>query len=302
MSARLLLGAPLAREIRERTRSASEILQREAGVIPLLATLQAGNDPAANAYQDSITRNVARAGVHHRAVSFPKSATAAGLVAAIRELNEDPAVHGILMLLPLPGLLPVELVLEHLSPLKDVDGVTPENAGRLQLGLPALRPSTPQGGLELLDHYGISLEGKRAVVIGRSNIVGKPMATLMTARNATVTICHRFTTNLEALLREADVVALATGHPGLVHGSMLKPGAVVLDFGINVLGDRIVGDADADSVIAVAGDYTPVPGGCGPVTTMVLARNSVAVAFATLGGENPTWLSELHQELGMAVR
>ncbi|MFM8592855.1 MAG: bifunctional 5,10-methylenetetrahydrofolate dehydrogenase/5,10-methenyltetrahydrofolate cyclohydrolase, partial [Chloroflexota bacterium] len=155
-------------------------------------------------------------------------------------------------------------------------------AGRLHLGLPALRPSTPQGGIELLDHYGIDLEGKRAVVIGRSNIVGTPMATLMTRRNATVTLCHRKTVDLAHHVAQAEIVAVAAGSPGLIRGDMLREGAVVIDFGINVLGDGIVGDVDAASVMGVASGYTPVPGGTGPVTVMVLASNTIAAAFASM--------------------
>jgi methylenetetrahydrofolate dehydrogenase (NADP+)/methenyltetrahydrofolate cyclohydrolase len=171
-----------------------------------------------------------------------------------------------------------------MSPLKDVDGITPTNAGRLHLGLPSLHPSTPQGGIELLDYYGVEIAGKEVVVIGRSNVVGRPMASLLMQRNATVTICHRRTVDLAAHTRHADIVAVAAGHPSLVTAEMVKPGAVVLDFGVNVVGDRLVGDSDYDALLDIAGAVTPVPGGTGPVTAMVLARNTVAAGFAALSG------------------
>jgi methylenetetrahydrofolate dehydrogenase (NADP+)/methenyltetrahydrofolate cyclohydrolase len=254
-------------------------------VTATLVTLAVGDSAAVTAYRDSIERNVGRAGVVHRSVVLPPSATPEGFLDQLERLNNGADVHGVLLLLPLPAHLPLELALEHLSPLKDVDGITPLNAGRLHLGLPALRPSTPQGGMELLDHYGIAVDGRRAVVVGRSNVVGKPLAALLTARNATVTLSHRRSEGLPELTRNADVIALAAGQPGLLHGDDVSPGAVVLDFGINVLDGVVVGDADAESVVQVAGAYTPVPGGTGPVTTMVLARNTVAAAFASLGIE-----------------
>jgi methylenetetrahydrofolate dehydrogenase (NADP+)/methenyltetrahydrofolate cyclohydrolase len=186
--------------------------------------------------------------------------------------------------MPLPDHLPAALVHEHLSPLKDVDGITPTNAGRLHMGLPSLRPSTPQGGVELLDHYGVELEGRRVVVIGRSNVVGRPLASLLLQRNATVTICHRRTVDLPTWTRRADILCSAAGHAGLVTPEMVKPGAVVLDFGVNVVDDKIVGDAAFDEVAEVAGGITPVPGGTGPVTALVLARNTVAAGFVAMTG------------------
>lgn len=285
MSALLLRGAPVAGRIRDETALAASLLLAQAGVEPTLATLLAGQDDAALAYRASIGRSVSRAGVAHRPIDLPADVAPARFVQTLSALNQDPGVHGVLLLMPLPAHIPVDLAIEHLSPMKDVDGITPTNAGRLHLGLHALRPSTPQGGIELLDHYELPIDGMRAVVVGRSNVVGKPLATLLTARNATVTVCHRHTGDLPALLACADIVAVAAGQPGLIRGDMLGPGAIVLDFGINVVGDRLVGDADADSVGDRAAAYTPVPGGTGPVTTMVLARNTVAAAFASLGVE-----------------
>jgi methylenetetrahydrofolate dehydrogenase (NADP+) / methenyltetrahydrofolate cyclohydrolase len=292
MPAQLLKGAPVAAKIRERASTAAALLRQQTGIAPTLATIRVGDDPSAAAYRNSIERSAAKAGVDHYAVSLPEGVSRDDFVAAIQRANEDASVHGILLLTPLPEHLPIDLVIEHLDPMKDVDGLTPLNAGRLHLGLPALRPSTPQGGIELLDHYGIDIAGRNAVVIGRSNVVGKPMAALLTARHATVTVCHRQSEDFGCALRSASLVALAAGSPGLLHGSMIEPGTIVLDFGINVTDDTIVGDADAPSVIETAGAYTPVPGGAGPVTVMVLARNTVAAAFASLGAEFDPYAAE----------
>ncbi len=225
-----------------------------------------------------------RVGVDHHPIDLPESIAPNTFVRELRSLSSDPEVTGILVLMPLPAQIPMTLVYEHLSPLKDVDGITPVNAGRLHLGLPSLRPSTPQGGIELLDHYGIQIEGKRAVVIGRSNVVGRPFAALLLQRNATVTICHRRTIDLASIVREGDLIGIAAGQPRLVTADMVKPGAVIIDFGVNVVDDHIVGDADFDALLGHAGAITPVPGGTGPVTTLVLARNTIAAGFAALTG------------------
>ncbi len=251
---------------------------------PLLATLLVGDNAAALAYRSSIERSFNRVELPHRAVELPTTTSEKSLIEALDALNRDPAITGILMLMPLPDHLHPHIVLEHLSPLKDVDGITPTNAGRLHLGLPSLRPSTPQGGLELLDHYGVELQGARVTVVGRSNVVGRPLATLLTQRHATVTLCHRKTRDLAAEVRRADIVCVAAGHPGLIRGDMLTPGATVIDFGVNVVDGKIVGDADAQTVTGVAGALTPVPGGTGPVTSLVLARNTIAAGFAALEG------------------
>lgn len=282
---RLLKGAQLARRLRAEISVARQHLDQLAGMPPLLVTLLVGDNAAARAYRSSIERTFARVDLAHRAIELPAETSSEALVEAIDELNTDPTVTGVLVLMPLPAHLDPHLILEHLSPLKDVDGITPTNAGRLHLGLPSLRPSTPAGGLELLDFHGIELEGTKVTVIGRSNVVGRPMATLLTQRHATVTLCHRRTVDLPGEIRRADVVCVAAGHPGLVTGEMIQPGAIVLDFGVNVLeSGTIVGDADFDSMMGIAGGVTPVPGGTGPVTALVLARNTLAAGFATLEG------------------
>ena len=284
MAAEILRGAALAEQLRANINAwISEL--KVLGAHPLLlATVLVGDDGSARAYRSSIVRTFARVGIDHHAVDLPLSINATTFTEQIGELNRDPRVTGILVLMPLPGLLTADLVFENLSPMKDVDGITPTNAGRLHMGLPSLRPSTPQGGIELLDHYGIELAGKRVTVIGRSNVVGRPFAALLTQRHATVTVCHRQTVDLAGICRDADIVAVAAGHAGLLTADMVRPGATVIDFGVNVAGDRIVGDADFDDLLPIAGAITPVPGGTGPVTALVLARNTVAAAFATLKG------------------
>lgn len=285
--AKLLRGAPVARRLRQEILVSAELFQTQFGERPRLISLSVGSDDAATAYRDSIDHNLRRAGLQHHPVSLAETTGSSQLLEVVRNLNEDPAAHGILLLMPLPAHISLELVMEHLSPMKDVDGITPTNAGRLHLGLPALRPSTPQGGIELLDHYGIPIAGRRAVVVGRSNVVGKPLASLLLARDATVTVCHRQTPDLTEIVGHADIVALAAGEPRLLAGDALRQTAVVVDFGINLVEGRLVGDADAVSVIGRVAAYTPVPGGTGPVTTMVLARNTVAAAFASKAGDPP---------------
>lgn len=267
-------------EIRE---SLAELIAR-GGKPPRLITLLVGAHPSALAYRSSIDRTMTRVGVAHHPIDLPETVAPNAFVRELRSLSSDPEVTGVLVLMPLPAQIPITLVYEHLSPLKDVDGITPVNAGRLHLGLPSLRPSTPQGGIELLDHYSIQIEGKRAIVIGRSNVVGRPFAALLLQRNATVTICHRRTTDLPSIVREGDLIGIAAGQPRLVTADMVKPGAVVIDFGVNVVDDHIVGDADFEALLGHAGAITPVPGGTGPVTTLVLARNTIAAGFAALTG------------------
>lgn len=284
MTALLLKGGELAATMRDRIAGLIDELVSRGGKPPRLATLFVGDNASALAYRNSIVRTFARIGIDHLPVDLPHETPAEYFLDHLRTLNDEPDVTGVLVLMPLPSHLPSSLVLEHLSPLKDVDGITPTNAGRLHLGLPSLRPSTPQGGIELLDHFAIPLEGTRAVVIGRSNVVGRPMATLLTLRHSTTTVCHRRTRNLAGICREAELLCIAAGSPGLLRADMVLPGATVVDFGVNAVDGRIVGDAAFDEVAEVAGAITPVPGGTGPVTALVLARNTVAAGFAALEG------------------
>jgi methylenetetrahydrofolate dehydrogenase (NADP+)/methenyltetrahydrofolate cyclohydrolase len=244
-----------------------------------LATVLAGSAPPSSAYRDAISQAMGACGISHVDVLLPVAATTGRIVEAVERLNERADVHGIIVLLPLPPHVHVLDVVSSIAPAKDIDGISPISVGRLHLGLPTLYPSTPLAGLEILDHYQIPVAGKRAVVVGRGNVVGKPMAALLTARDATVTLCHSRTVPLEDETRIAEIVVLAAGHPGLLSGAMIKPGATVIDFGVNVAAGRIIGDADAESIEGVAGAYTPVPGGTTPVTTMALARNTVTAAY-----------------------
>jgi methylenetetrahydrofolate dehydrogenase (NADP+)/methenyltetrahydrofolate cyclohydrolase len=281
---RILKGSELATTMRTEIEASIADLLARGGRSPQLVTVLVGKNPSAEAYRASIERTTTRVGIRHRPIELLVTTNESALIREIHALNADPEITGVLVLMPLPSHLNPHAVLEHLSPLKDVDGITPTNAGRLHLGLPSLRPSTPQGGIELLDHYEIQIEGKNVCVIGRSNVVGRPMASLLMQRNGTVTICHRKTVDLPHFTRQADIVTIAAGHPSLVTPEMVRPGAIVLDFGVNVLGDKLVGDADFDGLIGMVDAITPVPGGTGPVTALVLARNTVAAGYAALAG------------------
>ncbi len=299
----ILKGSALAKRLRAEIAAGRIHLEELGGGIPVLATLLVGENPAALAYRASIHRTFTKVAIEHRAIQLSSSTSSTGLLSALEQLNADPEVTGVLVLMPLPDHLAPATILEHLSPLKDVDGITPTNAGRLHLGLPSLRPSTPAGGLELLDHHKVHLPGSRITVVGRSNVVGRPLATLLTQRHATVTLCHRQTVELAGVVRGADIVCIAAGHAGLIKGDMITPGTTVLDFGVNVVDDgSIVGDADFDSMMGIAGAITPVPGGTGPVTALVLARNTIAAGFAALNGNLDHVLFELPEAMLASIR
>ena len=279
-NAKILRGAPVARRLRLEVETAVQSFVDETGSPPTLATVLAGSAPPSSAYRNAISQAMGACGMVHVDVLLPVAATTGRMVETIEELNQRADVHGIIVLLPLPPHIHVLDVISTIAPRKDVDGISPISVGRLHLGLPTLYPSTPLAGLEILDHYQIPVSGKRAVVIGRGNVVGKPMAALLTARDATVTLSHSRTVPLEAETKLADIVVLAAGHPRLLTGEMIRPGATVIDFGVNMEAGQIIGDADAQSVEPVAAAYTPVPGGTTPVTTMALARNTVTAAYA----------------------
>ncbi len=280
----LLRGGELASELRREIRSATAKLRDCGGNLPKLVTISAAAEPASEAYRRSIAKTLSRAGLEHEPIDLREDSTNDDLMRLLVDLSNRQDVTGVLVLMPLPAHLSKEVVNEYLDPMKDVDGITPANAGRLHLGLPCLAPSTPQGGIALLDHYRIPIEGAHAVVVGRSNVVGRPLSALLLARNATVTICHSKTPDVAALTNQADIVAVATGSPRWLNRSHVKPGCNVLDFGINVVDEKIVGDADYPDLLGHAGSITPVPGGTGPVTALVLARNTVAAGYAQLGG------------------
>lgn len=281
MTAQLLDGRALARDLLAELVIESASLRAVLDFIPTLAIVVVGEDPASRSYITGIERATRKIGFACRVVRLEASADAATLRSRIQELNADRDVVGVIIQLPLPGHLPVTVVSDTLCPQKDIDGITPTNAGRLALGLPAMVPNTPLGGMELLRHHGIDPAGKHAVVVGRSSIVGKPMALLLLADNATVTLCHRHTRDLPLEVGRGDIVVAAAGHPGLVTGAMLKPGAVVVDFGVNFpdeAGGAMRGDVHFESAVEVAGAITPVPGGTGPVTNAMLLRNALRAA------------------------
>ncbi len=254
-------------------------LAPKAGRWPGLAVILVGDDPASQIYVRNKERACSEAGVVSRTFRLPSETRQDELIALIDDLNSREEIDGILLQLPLPRGLDSRICLERIAPHKDVDGFHPVNMGRLTLGLPGLRPCTPAGVMVLLERYDLSPAGKKAVVVGRSNIVGKPLALMLGApgkyANATVTVCHSGTTDLEAVCREADFLFVAMGKPKFVHAGMVKPGAVVIDVGINHSPDGLCGDCDFGAVRLLASAMTPVPGGVGPMTIAMLLRNTV---------------------------
>ena len=254
--------------------------KRRYGHAPALAVVIVGRDAPSIVYLEQILRSCRNVGIGGQLVEIPGRVSAAALRARIRELNDDPHVHGIIVQMPLPRRIPLSAVLDTLDPDKDIDGIHPRNAGLLTLGYDGFLPTTAHAAVEILKRSGIELTGRRAVVIGRSNVVGKPAAILLLREHATVTVCHSRTRDLASVVRSAEIVVVAAGKPGLVTGQMLKRGAVVVDVGINVVGDRIVGDVDMDSARPVASAITPVPGGVGPVTNALLLTHLLRAAEA----------------------
>ena len=280
--ARILSGKEFAARIKEdAARGVAEL--KAAGVLPRLAVIIVGSDPASEVYVRNKQRTCEELGIRSDHIALPAETTKEELLACIEELNVDPEVHGILVQLPLPAQIAEdeEEILSHIDPHKDVDGFHPVNVGHLVLGAPGLRPCTPAGCIRMLDYAGIPIEGAHAVIIGRSNIVGKPMAHLLLERNATVTICHSRTQNLAAIARTADILVAAVGRPHFVTADMVKEGATVIDVGINRIAPKqLVGDVDFDAAAAVAGAITPVPGGVGLLTVAMLMENVVQAAKA----------------------
>ena len=287
MSAEIIDGKAFAAKIRAEVAQECAAFRAQTGVQPGLAVVLVGNDAASEVYVRNKGIQAKEAGFNSLEYRLPAETTQSELLAQVAALNADPQVHGILVQLPLPAHLDADAVLNAIAPDKDVDGFHPVNVGRLWTGNPVSIPCTPLGcALILNDRLG-DLSGKRAIVIGRSNIVGKPMAALLLAANATVTIAHSRTADLAARCREADIVIAAVGKPELVRGDWLKAGATVLDVGINRIAEgektRLVGDVHFASAVAVAGAITPVPGGIGPMTIACLLRNTLACAKALHG-------------------
>lgn len=289
MTARVLDGKVLARQIRDEvTVEAKELIAR--GIRPGLAVVLVGEDPASQVYVRSKGKACEEAGMHSETIRLPVETPEAELLAVIDRLNADPKIHGMLVQLPLPKHINSEMVLRRIDPAKDVDGFHPVNVGKLVIGDPtAFKPATPYGVQEMLIRCGIETKGANAVVVGRSNIVGRPMANLLIqdapAGNATVTVCHSRSRDLPAITRGADLLIVAIGRPNFVTADMVKPGAVVIDVGINRVDDpdhpkgyRIVGDVDYEPTAKVASAITPVPGGVGQMTIAMLLKNTIQAA------------------------
>ncbi len=273
-SARIIDGKATAALVRAGVREQAEFLASR-GARPGLAVVLVGEDPASQVYVRNKDRAAQEAGFEVRTLRLPASTTQIELERVVRELNADRGVHGILVQLPLPKGLDAQRIVRALDPAKDVDGLHPENVAALVLGAPGLFPCTPAGCIELCDRYDVALEGRRVAVIGRSMLVGKPVALMCLARNATVTMAHSRTRDLASVVREAELVIAAVGIPGLVHGDWIRPGAVVLDVGMNRLPDgKLVGDVAFDEAVQRAGAITPVPGGVGPMTIAMLLKNT----------------------------
>jgi methylenetetrahydrofolate dehydrogenase (NADP+) / methenyltetrahydrofolate cyclohydrolase len=288
MSATIIDGKAIAADLRGRVADAVHRLGRDRGITPGLAVVLAGNNPASESYVASKVKMTAGTGMRSFDHRLPAATSEAELLALIARLNAESAVHGVLVQLPLPGQIDPHKIIGALDPAKDVDGFHPVNVGRLCSGLPTLAPCTPVGCILLAKSVRPSLAGLEAVVVGRSNIVGKPLAQLLLAENATVTVAHSKTRDLPAVCRRADLLFAAVGRPEMVRRDWVKPGAVVIDVGINrVAGDggksRIVGDVAFAEVSEVAGAVTPVPGGVGPMTIACLLANTLRAACAQAG-------------------
>ncbi|MDQ0013042.1 methylenetetrahydrofolate dehydrogenase (NADP+)/methenyltetrahydrofolate cyclohydrolase [Variovorax boronicumulans] len=278
MTAQLIDGNALAKTIRTEVAGRTAALKAR-GVNPALSIILVGEDPASQVYTKHKVNDSTQTGLEATLETYPADMTEADLLARIRALNDDPKVHGILVQLPLPKHMDSQKVIETISPTKDVDGFHVASAGALMTGAPGFWPCTPHGCMKMLEAIGYDLRGKHAVVIGRSNIVGKPMAMMLLAKSATVTICHSATQDLGAITRQADVVVAAVGKLNLLTADMVKPGAVVIDVGMNRKADgKLAGDVDFDGVKEVAGWITPVPGGVGPMTRAMLLVNTLEAA------------------------
>lgn len=279
MTAIIMDGKAAAQKMLVQCRQQCETFLAESGRRPGLAVIIAGENPASEVYVANKIRACESAGLHSQMARLPADTTTAKLLESVRAFNNDNAIDGVLVQLPLPPDVDAEAVLDAVMPQKDVDGFHAVNIGRLTLGLPSLAPCTPSGCMRLLADADINPAGKHAVILGRSNIVGKPMALMLVNAGATVTVCNSQTADIAAETRRADIVIAAVGKPHFVRADMIKPGAVLIDVGINRTGDKkIVGDAAFDECAEVAGHITPVPGGVGPMTVAMLIANTVAAA------------------------
>lgn len=277
MTARIIDGKSIAKELRESLAPRVAAL-KEQGITPGLTVIVVGDDPASAIYVRNKERACVKLGMNSQVLRFPAETTQEEILNTVRLLNQDDSVHGILVQLPLPRHIDEQAVLRAIDPDKDVDGFHAMNAGRLMNGEPGFVACTPKGVMRLLEVSGVELDGKNAVVVGRSNIVGKPMALLLLQKNCTVTIAHSHTKDLAAVTRSADILVVAVGRVGFITGDMIKPGAAVMDVGINRVDGKVVGDVDFESAKEVASCITPVPGGVGAMTIAMLMENTVEAA------------------------
>ena len=282
MTARIIDGKAIAQEVRAEWKIRADALKAR-GITPGLAVIIVGEDAASKVYVANKVKACTELGLHSEHIVMPADTAEATLLAKIAELNNDPKIHGILVQLPVPKHIDSSKLLEAINPNKDVDGFHQMNVGALVTGNTLFPPCTPYGAMKLLEKCGVAIEGKHAVVVGRSNIVGKPMALMLLQQNATVTICTSKTVDLAKFTRDADILVVATGKPKMITGDMIKPGAAVIDVGINRMQDgKLCGDVDFDSAKTVAGWITPVPGGVGPMTITMLLANTIQAAERTL--------------------
>ena len=281
--ANIIDGKLVTAEVRKKTASEIAEFKEKYGVTPGLAVILVGNDPASAVYVRNKHKGCVEVGINSYEIKMPEETTEEELLCEIARLNSDENVHGILVQLPLPKHISEERVLNSISPKKDVDAFHPENVGKIMLGKYACLPCTPAGIMELLAFYNVDIEGKECVVLGRSNIVGKPMSQLLLAKNGTVTVCHSRTKNLAEVTKRADILVVAIGKAKFVGKEMVKPGAVVIDVGINRMSDgKLCGDVDFEAVSDVAAMITPVPGGVGPMTITMLLKNTLTAAKLSL--------------------
>jgi methylenetetrahydrofolate dehydrogenase (NADP+)/methenyltetrahydrofolate cyclohydrolase len=279
MSAAIIDGKAIAAAVRAQVADRVKDFHARTGLTPCLTVVLVGEDPASQVYVRNKGKASTDAGIQSRQIDLPATVSEKELLSLVASLNADPSVNGILVQLPLPGHIDEAKVIEAIAPEKDVDGFHPMNAGRLFTGGVSILPCTPYGIMEMLDREGVELKGKHAVVVGRSNIVGKPMAMLLLARHATVTVCHSRTADLPAVTRTADVLVAAVGRTEMIRGDWVKPGAVVIDVGMNRnAAGKLCGDVAFEEAKEVAGKITPVPGGVGPMTIAMLLRNTLEAA------------------------
>ncbi len=284
VAARIIDGKALAQQVRERLARESAAVLAKTGMKPGLATILVGDDPASHLYVKSKQKACDAAGIYIDDSKLPANTSQSDLLALISQKNADPKIHGILVQLPLPKHIDSKVILDAVSAQKDADGFHPYNFGRLVEGSPIFEACTPKGVIKMIESTGVSIEGKRAVVLGRSNIVGKPLALMLLHRNATVTICHSKTKDLAAVCREAELLLVAIGKPKFVTADMVREGALVIDVGTNRLPDgKVVGDVDFEGVSQKAGWISPVPGGVGPMTIAMLLDNTVESAKRMAG-------------------